>query len=319
MTPSKFRIFFAADLHGSELCFRKFINAADFYKADVLILGGDITGKFLVPIFEKSGIYEAKFLNEEHSFDSRDKLEEFMQRVRDLGYYPYLTTREEWDDLSRDKSKMDEVFVEVMKESVRRWIDLAESRLRGKNVKCYIMPGNDDSYAIDEVLSSSDVVVNPNEKIVDVADGIQMLSLGYANITPWKCPRDIPEEKIEEKIEALMKEVNEGSDLIFNIHVPPYDSGIDSAPELDENMRPKLGPGGQVMLIPAGSKAVRKAIEKYQPMLSLHGHIHEAKGFTKIGKTLCLNPGSEYLEGILRGVLVQIDKRKVKDFILTSG
>ena len=103
------------------------------------------------------------------------------------------------------------------------------------------------------------------------------------------------------------------------MHVPPYDSGIDSAPELDENMRPKLGPGGQVMITPVGSTAVRKAIESYQPMLSLHGHVHEARGFVKIGKTLCLNPGSEYLEGILRGVLIQIDKGKVRDFIFTSG
>ena len=319
MPTSKLRIFFASDIHGSEICFKKFINAAEFYKAQAIILGGDITGKFIIPIFDVGGRYQAKFANEEYQLDNENELERFMQKVRDSGYYPYLTTREEWEDMVQDKSKMDELFTNLMKESVERWIKFAESKLEGKDVKCYIMPGNDDSYTIDEVLNSSETIINPNEKVVELAEGYQMISLGYSNITPWKCPRDVPEEELEKKIEELMNDVSSKSHLIFNIHVPPYDSGIDSAPELDENMRPKLGPGGQIMVAPAGSKAVRKAIEKYQPLLSLHGHIHEAKGFAKIGRTLCLNPGSEYQEGILRGVLVQLDKGKVKDFIFISG
>jgi len=319
MAPSKFRIFFASDIHGSEICFRKFINAADFYKAQVLILGGDITGKFLVPIFERGGSYEASFMGEKHVFNNTDELEKFMQKLRDQGYYPYITTPEEWSGLCSDESSMSSVFNEVMKESVERWIRLAESRLRGKDVKCYMIPGNDDSYVIDEVLDSSDIVLNVNEKVVDVGERVQMISLGYANMTPWNCPRDLPEEELEKKISELIERADKGSDLIFNIHVPPYNSGIDLAPELDENMRPKLGPGGQVMLIPVGSIAVRRAIETYQPILGLHGHVHEAKGFAKIGRSLCLNPGSEYLEGILRGVLIQIDKGRVRDFIFTSG
>lgn len=316
---SKLRIFFASDIHGSEICFKKFINAADFYKAQVLILGGDITGKFLVPVFDKGGSYEASFMGERYILESADKLEKFMQMLRDQGYYPYVTTPEEWDDIRRDESRMNEVFDEVMKESIERWIRLAESKLKGKNVKFYVMPGNDDSYAIDEVLNSSDVILNVNEKVVDIDEGIQMISLGYANMTPWKCPRDLPEEELAKKINELIEKTDRGSSLIFNIHVPPYNSGIDMAPELDENMRPKLGPGGQVVLAPVGSVAVRKAIEIHQPFLSLHGHVHEARGFAKIGRSLCINPGSEYLEGILRGALIQIEKGKVKDFIFTSG
>ena len=316
--PPKLRIFFASDVHGSEVCFKKFINAAEFYKADVLIMGGDLTGKFIIPIFKIGSGYQAKFAGEEYSLKEQE-LGKFLQRVRDSGYYPYLTTKEEWDDLVNDESKMNALFIELMKESVRRWIEYAESKLRGKGVKCYIMPGNDDNPAIDEILNSSDIIENPHEKVVEIADGLKMLSLGYSNITPWKCPRDIPEEELEKKIEKLMSEVGEGGELIYNIHVPPYASGIDEAPELDENMRPKLGPGGQVMVSPVGSKAVRRAIEKYQPMMGLHGHIHEAKGFAKIGRTICFNPGSEYQEGILRGVLIQIDKGRVRDFIFTSG
>ncbi len=319
MAPSKFRIFFVSDIHGSEICFRKFINAADFYKAQILILGGDMTGKFLVPIFERGGAYEARFMNERHVINNTDELEKFMQMLRDQGYYPYVTTAEGWSDLCGNDARMSSVFTEVMRESVERWIRLAESRLKGKDVRCYVIPGNDDSHVIDEVLDSSDVVLNVNEKVIYIDEGVQMISLGYANMTPWNCPRDLTEEELEKKISELMRKIEEGSSLIFNIHVPPYDSGIDLAPELDENMRPKLGPGGQVILMPVGSKAVREAIEAYQPILSLHGHVHEAKGFAKIGRSLCLNPGSEYLEGILRGVLVQVDNKKVRDFIFTSG
>jgi len=319
MPTLKLRIFFASDLHGSEVCFKKFINAAEFYKANVIILGGDLTGKFIIPIFEVGdGRYKAKFANEDYTLTSAT-LQKFVQKVRDSGCYPYLTTKEEWEDLVKDESKMNLLFTELMKDSIKRWIEYAETKLRGKEIQCYVMPGNDDHYAVDEVLNESEVIKNPHEKIVEIADNLKMLSLGYSNITPWKCPRDITEAELEEKIERLMEGAGDADEFIFNIHVPPHGSGIDSAPELDENMRPRLGPGGQVMMTAAGSIAVRKAIEKYQPLISLHGHIHEAKGFAKIGRTLCFNPGSEYQEGILRGVLVQIDKGKVRDFIFTSG
>ncbi len=319
MSNDRIRIFFASDIHGSEVCFKKFLNAGEFYKCDVIILGGDITGKFIVPVYDFGDYYVCKVGGREEVLKSKEELERTLQKIRDLGSYPYLTNRELWDNIVKDSSKMEEVFNKLVIESVERWIKYAEAKLSNKKVKCYIMPGNDDSYSIDSVLDSSNVIVNPNEKIIHLTDKVQMLSLGYSNITPWKCPRDIPEEEIEEKIARLMNKVDRNSILLYCIHVPPYDSGIDSAPELDENMKPRVGPGGQLMVKPVGSKAVRKSIEIHQPLLSLHGHIHEARGFSKIGKTLCFNPGSEYHEGILRGVLIQLEKNKIRDFIFTSG
>ncbi|MEM3907470.1 MAG: metallophosphoesterase [Nitrososphaerota archaeon] len=319
MTNNKLRIFFISDIHGSEVCFKKFINSVDVYKSDVIILGGDITGKFIVPIYDYGNYYKLRIDKEEQLITNREELERSIQKIKDSGSYPYITTKEVWGNLVQDRDKMDEIFNELVIESVRGWINYAEKKLNGKNVKCYIMPGNDDSYAIDRILSSSDIIINPNEKIVQLSDKLEMLSLGYSNITPWKCPRDISEEELESKIIKLMSNISAGVDVIFNIHVPPYDSGIDSAPELNENMRPKVGPGGQLVLIPVGSRAVRKCIETFRPLLGLHGHVHEARGFSRINKTLCFNPGSEYHEGILRGVLIQIDKNKVKDYIFTSG
>jgi len=57
---------------------------------------------------------------------------------------------------------------------------------------------------------------------------------------------------------------------------------------------------------PVGSTAVRELIEEYQPPLSLHGHIHESRGKTRIGETIAINPGSVYSEGSLQGAVIDL-------------
>src|SRR5437773_363579 len=49
------RLYFATDVHGSEKCWRKFLNAGKHYSADVIVLGGDMTGKALVPVINDGG------------------------------------------------------------------------------------------------------------------------------------------------------------------------------------------------------------------------------------------------------------------------
>ena len=314
------RIYFTTDIHGSEVCFKKFVNAGKFYKADVLILGGDVTGKAAIPIMEKpDGTFHCKFLGESLRVKKGKELDDLMQRIRAIGYYPFPTSPSDAEELSQSQEKLEAVFAELINESIRRWLEIAEERLRNTGIKCYVSPGNDDSYSIDPILNKSKYVVNPDGKIVTINGDIEMISLGNANITPWKCPRDIPEEALFQKIDSLVSELKNPEKSIFNIHIPPYGSGIDLAPELDEELRPKLEPGGTFKMTSVGSKVVREAILKYQPFLGLHGHIHESKGFFKIGRTLCLNPGSEYQEGILRGVLIQLSDGKVKDFMFVSG
>lgn len=314
------RLYFTTDIHGSEVCFKKFINAGAFYKADVLILGGDITGKAVVPIIEKpDGTFHCKFLGESLKVNRGKELEDLMQKIRAIGYYPYTTNSSEAEELFQNQDKLDALFTELIKESVSRWLKIAEERLRGTGIQCFVSPGNDDSFSIDPILDRSKFVINPNEKIVAINGDLEMVSLGNSNITPWKCPRDIPEEELFKKIDNLTSQLKNPEKSIFNIHVPPYGSGIDLAPELDEELKPKLEPGGRFKMISVGSKAVYEAIMKYQPLLGLHGHIHESKGFAKIGRTLCLNPGSEYQEGILRGVLIQLSNGKIKDFMFVAG
>jgi uncharacterized protein len=312
------RLYFATDIHGSDVCFRKFINAAKFYKADILILGGDITGKLIMPILgDGSGGYAFRWHGEEHRV-SEIELPQAQKQLRDAGYYSALLTQEEVAALNADQSSVEQLFVRLACESISRWMDLAEERLRGSSVECYISPGNDDPLAIDAILSRGGLVVNPEERVVMLRGEYEMISCGTTNITPWKSPRELPDDQLEAKLDALARQVKNQAKAIYNIHVPPYNTSIDRAPKLDRNLKPIVIPGG-VEQAPVGSMAVTTIIKRYQPMLALHGHVHESRGNVKIGHTLCLNPGSEYGEGVLRGALVQIGKKGVEDFLLTSG
>jgi Icc-related predicted phosphoesterase len=315
----KIRIFFATDIHGSDVCFKKFINAAKYYNANVLILGGDITGKMIIPIIEKrDGNFLVDYMGKTLLLKTKDDLEKIKKNIMSSGAYFYHISEVEWENLSSDKSKIDELFSHLIQERLKCWVKFADERLKNSDVKCFINPGNDDAFFVDNVLKQSDHIVVPEGQVINIDDKYEMISTGYANITPWHCPRDIPEEQLMEKIDEMISKVKNMENCIFNFHCPPFNTTIDIAPKLDESFKYKLTPGGEPEKVPVGSVAVRKAIEKYQPLLGLHGHIHESRGFIKIGRTLCLNPGSEYSEGVLRGVLVELHKNKL-DFIFTEG
>lgn len=315
---SGMRLFFATDIHGSDICFRKFINAAKFYKAEVLILGGDITGKMIMPLLrDGADAYTFKWHGTEHRV-SGSELAEAEKKLRDAGYYPAHLSQEEVQALTSDQALVEKLFVKLACEGINRWMDLAEERLRGSDVECYISPGNDDPLAIDPILSRGGLVINPEEQVVKLRGEWEMISFGTTNFTPWNSPRELNEEQLEARIDALAKQVKNQGKAIYNIHVPPYNTALDKAPALDSSLKPIIMPGA-VQLKPVGSTAVTAVIKRYQPLLALHGHVHESRGSTKLGRTLCINPGSEYGEGVLRGALVQIGKKGVEDFLLTSG
>jgi uncharacterized protein len=312
------RIFFATDIHGSEPCFLKFIKAAEFYKADILVLGGDITGKQMIAIEKRSDAYYSYLFGQEWTAHTPEQLSEMKSNICSNGFYPVILMPDEMRELEADPVKVDALFSKVMCDTVQRWIHLAEDRLRGSPVKCFISPGNDDLFDLDKILSGSDVIINPEGQVVDL-DGVHtMVSCGYANMTPWHCPRDVEEDELCLKLQTLLDMVDDPSRCIFNFHAPPYDSTLDSAPQLDANLKPVMV-GGQENIIPVGSIAVREMIEKYQPLVGLHGHIHECRGAVDIGKTVCMNPGSEYSEGVLRGALVNISDGKLLSYQFVAG
>ena len=313
------RIFFTSDVHGSDVCFMKFINAAKVYQAHVLILGGDVTGKMIVPIVRQpDGTYFAEFLGSTQILKTKEERDHLEKTIRNSGYYPYMTNPDEMERLSNDKKLQDELFSRVMVDGVKRWVKVAEERLKGTSTKCYISPGNDDRFDIDEVLKSSSLVLYPEDEVVWIDDHHEMITTAWANPTPWKSPRETTEEKLAEIIGQMTSKVQRMESCIFNLHCPPYDTPIDVAPELDETLKPKIS-GSSVSMVHVGSVAVRQAIEKNQPLLGIHGHIHESRGFVKIGRTVCINPGSDYGQGILRGAVINLDEKGMKSYMLIQG
>jgi len=309
------RIFFATDLHGSEMCWRKFLNAAKFYEAEILICGGDMTGKAMIPIVEENGHYTVTIASERQVV-SADQIGDIENQIRRKGYYPLHVTPERLQELDEDADKRKETFQQIMLDGVRRWMHMAEEKLRGSGVRVFVCPGNDDEMEVDDVVRESDMVELGEGHMVEM-EGFTMISTGWSNHTPWNTHREETEEKLGERIEAMARNITDPSHAIFNLHCPPYRSGLDEAPAIDADL--KLLHGGRA-LRPAGSTAVRQAIDKHQPLLSLHGHIHESKGAVKLGKTLAINPGSSYEEGILMAAIINLDAKKgVKSYQLVNG
>lgn len=322
MSRGTTRIYFATDIHGSRRCWLKFLNAAEFYECEVLLMGGDFTGKMIVPLV-KTGKkrYKAQLSGRERDIHERD-IDVVERQIADSGFYPYRTDEDEMAALRESRERVDALFLELMEERVREWLDLAQERLPARGVRCFFGAGNDDPPAIDAILdeytaASDGCLVHCNDRVVQLADGHQMVSLGTSNHTPWNTPREASEEDLRARIDELAAGVDDVAVSVFNLHVPPYSTRLDEAPELDENLRP-VTVGGQLHMTPVGSTAVRESIELHQPLLGLHGHIHESKGFTKLGRTICINPGSEYGDGVLDGAVIELDGAGVT-YTLVSG
>jgi len=311
------RVFFATDIHGSEICWRKFLNAASFYKADVVILGGDVTGKVMVPITEHNGYWEVVLGGERVRLESREALAEAERQIRNRGSYPAIMSTEELSVLSAEEGAVDRRFSKEMVSSLDRWLDMADGKLRGGEIPCLLNGGNDDIWEIDDVIDSSPNVTFGEGRLIDLG-GFHLVSMGWTNPTPWNTFREAPEEELAAKIEAVANLVPDMERAIFNFHAPPYGTGLDEAPALDATLRPTHG--GAVMK-PVGSRAVKDAIDRYQPMLGVHGHIHESRGIKKMGRTLAINPGSVYGDGVLQGAVLELDakKGKVSKYLLVNG
>ncbi len=313
------RIYFSTDIHGSTRCFKKFLATPRFYSANVLILGGDITGKALVPIIEQPhGGFRCTYDSQKFQLKNLQEVNNLKEIVADSGYYTCVLSEKEFEELDGNSTKTDELFNRAVAERVREWIFLADEKLHNTEVKCFISPGNDDDLRIDSILSSSKYVVNPAESVVKIDNENEMISLSHSTPTPWESPREAEENVLREKIERMTSCVKNIRSTIFNFHVPPINTLLDQTPKIDTSFKIVMR-SGSIQMISAGSSACRDAIEQFQPMLGLHGHIHESRGIINIGRTMCVNPGSEYSEGILRGFIADLEGDKVKSYLLTSG
>jgi uncharacterized protein len=311
-------LYYVSDVHGSDRCFRKFLNAAKFYRVDTLVMGGDILGKAIVFLEEaRPGVYTTEELGRQLTFTGEAEIQAFEKKARDQGLYPYRCSQGE-PQVLRDTGRIGPLFEQLMKERLVEWVALADERLAGAGVCCYVMGGNDDPPSVLEALEGTRIVCNPEEYVVQLDEDSEMISCGWSNPTPWHTPRECSEEELGKRIDTLMARVKRPDALVMNLHVPPFQSGLDDAPELDATLKVQTSMG-QTRFKPVGSTAVRAAIERYQPLLGLHGHVHEAHASAKIGRTVCINPGSDFSEGILHGALVTLNKGKLKGYQMVSG
>jgi Icc-related predicted phosphoesterase len=318
------RLFFATDLHGSERTYRKFINAGKFYEVDVIVMGGDIQGKLLIPIIkEGNGHYRATLQGRVEHLSTQEELTALIGRLDILGFYHKIMEEGEFRALSADPKAVDKLFHEEARQKLSRWVDLAEERLNGTGIKCFVTGGNDDEWDVLSAIKregTKSLVACENEMVM-VDDDHSMISVGISTPTPWNTPREVSEEELGKMIEEMAAKVPDMQKAIFNFHDPPKDSTLDTCPMLDWTKDPpeQIVQGGQAVMYGAGSASVRAAIEKYKPMLGLHGHIHESQSVARIGRTTCINPGSEYAEGVLRGCLVNFVDGEVQGYQMTSG
>jgi len=316
-SDDQWKLLFATDLHGSDKCFKKFVNAKSFYDADALILGGDLTGKGIVPIIDETDGWRAEYPNQTKYLDSEDAVTETEQQIRNAGNYPLRLTAKEYADFRDDDEMVESEYRRLEAERLSEWVQLAEEKLNGDS-PIPVIGGNDDKPYVADFLDDSDAFAVIDSDVVRLPTGHEVLGYGWSNPTPWDTPRETSEAEIESDLAAIVSEIDDWGRTIANIHCPPHETRIDEAPKLDDNLRP-VTTGGQVETEPVGSTAVRSFVEEHQPMVGLHGHIHESQGEFELGETLCVNPGSEYGEGYLNGVLLTISDDEIVQHQFTSG
>jgi Icc-related predicted phosphoesterase len=312
------RLLFATDLHGSSKCFRKFINAAPIYRADVLVLGGDLAGKAIQSIVrEPGGRWRCRFVGTDYSVEEGPDLDALEQLIEDHGYYPYRAEPGELEALEA-AGEFEGTFATLMERRLEAWLALADARLRPTGVPLYLMLGNDDPVSLRPLLDAAPWGTHAEGRVVMLDDVHEMMSWGYSNITPWHSHREQTEEQLADALRRLGHELTDPERAIVNVHVPPFGTQLDDAPVLDANLR-VVQVMGQVKFAPVGSTAVRDFLLEKQPLLGLHGHIHESAGIRRLGRTIAINPGSDYATGALHGALVTLQNGRVAAHQLVRG
>jgi Icc-related predicted phosphoesterase len=318
-----FRLYVCSDIHGSERSWRKFLNAmkANVYKVDAAVIAGDLTGKALIAVVKGQHggeVWTANVMGQRRVARDEQELRDLERSIADIGYYAVRVTEAERAAMEADPAIVKRHFHELITGRVREWMDLAAERLEGSGVPVYLMPGNDDDFAIDPILAESRYCRNVNEQVVQLSPWHQLVSMGWSSPTPWSTPRELPEEEFLDRLSVLLKGVRDPRKTVMMTHVPPYDSGLDTAPLLSPDLRPTAS-AGDLLRGPVGSTGVRTAIERFRPVLGVHGHIHESGGERRIGDTMCVNAGSEASMGVLRGYLVDLSDRGVERTLRVEG
>ncbi len=263
--------FFAADLHGREKRYRKLFQAIEREKPAAVFLGGDLYPSGLGGMAGMQGY--ADFFKEVFAAG-------FISLQKSLGaaYPPVFVI------LGNDDARIEE-----------RELQEYESRGLWHYMHNKCVPWNDFSVYGYAFVPPTPFMLKDWERY-DVSRYLDPLCVapedGWLSVS---VPKNVlKQQTIQEDLQVLSKD-NDLSRAVFLFHTPPYNSGLDRA-ALD---------GKKVNYVDldvhVGSIAVRRFIESRQPLLTLHGHIHESARITghwkeRIGRTLAISAAHDGAE-----------------------
>jgi Icc-related predicted phosphoesterase len=273
----------------------------------------------VIPIAEQEdGTFLAFQHGEQVQIDGKSELDEFVQRQGNIGFYPAVMSEAEFQALREDPEAQAVLFKRLVLERVREWAEFATAKLKGTEIPLVAIPGNDDFHEIDDILTQAPHFDFHEMQVCEFKGGYQMLFCGGSTPTPWDTEREYTENQYVSRFAELIPQVADMSRCIFNVHCPPMGTALDACPKLDKNLQVvyEMGLPAQIH---AGCQTLVDVIKEYQPLLGLHGHIHEGRAKINIGKTICINPGSVYPEGILQGAMITLRDGQVTQTNLTQG
>ena len=306
------RLFYATDLQGSEHCWNKFLMAGEIHRADTLILGGTLLAQGVHCLVKSRGsTWSSRLGRRVLEARTRHELEQLENHVRNRGLYPYRTTEQERLQLEKSPQLFKTVYQRLAVQTLTRWISQARELCRQAGRRVYLTP-----HSIAPVLPGT-LEGDCNGDIVWAQQGVfqldpdhQLLSHACTHHTPFDCAEAAEDDTLISSLDTLVRQLDDVYNAVFSFHAPPHDSGLDHAPE----------PGRAASLFPIGSRAVRWVIETHQPLLSLHGMVPvPGRRFARIGRTLCVNPGSFCSDSVLSGMLFVLDRTGIRSFQPVQG
>ncbi|MHB1502293.1 MAG: metallophosphoesterase family protein [Candidatus Dormibacteria bacterium] len=314
------RLYIVSDFHAALPAWKKMLNAIslNIYRADVVLYAGDLTGKAIVPITQTPSGFEATLLGARRQARDEQELMALERDITSIGYYPYRATTKELDEIGGDPDKLHALFADKIHTQVKEWMEMAAERLGPSGIPVVLIPGNDDPWEIDPALAASTYCINTDGRITDLPGNLQVLGLGKSSPTPWNTPREVSEDDFRQEIYSLADQLRDRRRSLFLVHCPPYDTGLDTAPLLDAGLNVTTS-AGDVLRGPVGSRGVLEAVKSIQPLISIHGHIHESGGERKVGESLCVNPGSEAAFGVVRGYIIDVTSNGIERVFRVEG
>ena len=185
---SETKILFATDLHGGDTYFLKVLSLANSSKVNIVMMCGDLTGKAIVPIVKlNDDLFVTNFFNTDYRL-KKEELPKMEKDIRQVGYYYYHCSRTEYEEFKSKPDRLTELFDKLMQQTIENWL-IKIDEILPKDVRVLMNPGNDDTFAIDEVLRKSNRVEYTLEKCVELDDKHSVVACDWVNPTPWDSPQ----------------------------------------------------------------------------------------------------------------------------------